>query len=175
MSGPEEDTKERRREVLDAVVPLLSPLHRIVVVSPSSLGAPLPAFAAMRRAMLALHPGDLYERDDLVRQLVTHGYQRKEFVDEEGDISVRGGIVDVLPFARQQPVRLDFRDIEIESIRSFDLLTQRSIRPLEEVVITLSTLAGSDAGEEEEKFDFDPSSIMSRRIPSFSSMNPPLS
>ena len=137
---------------------MLSPSHKVIVVSPSSLGTALPAFAAMQRAMIALRPGDLYERDELVQQLVRHGYQRKQFVDEEGDIAVRGEIVDVFPFARQQPVRVDFRDIEIESIRSFDILTQRSIRPLEEVVITLSAIArgesdGNAGTGEEHAFD----------------------
>ncbi|HET7152497.1 MAG TPA: hypothetical protein VFJ29_01930, partial [Candidatus Kapabacteria bacterium] len=99
----EGDASEAQREIMDAVVPLLSPSARTIIVSPASLGTFLPLPSVMQRSTFALHTGDLFERDDIVKKLVHHGYQRKDFVEEEGDLAVRGGIIDIFPFAQQQP------------------------------------------------------------------------
>jgi transcription-repair coupling factor (superfamily II helicase) len=139
------DEQEVQREIMDAVVPLLSASARTIIISPASLGIFLPSPSVMQRSTFALHTGGLFERDDIVKKLVSHGYQRKDFVEEEGDIAVRGGIIDVFPFAQQQPLRIELQDIEIESIRSFDLLTQRSIRPVQEIIIPLGI--STDTGD----------------------------
>ena len=56
------------------------------------------------------------------------GFERKELVENQGDISIRGGIVDVFPLGYDSPLRFEFWGNEIESIREFDPLSQRSIR-----------------------------------------------
>src|SRR3546814_17788635 len=55
-----------------------------------------------------------------------NGYYRVETVGEPGEFAVRGGIVDVFPPGQEQPLRLDFFGDELESLRLFDPLTQRT-------------------------------------------------
>jgi len=83
--------------------------------------------------------GEEMDRDRLIASLVAAGYQLCDLVRQEGDLALRGGIIDVYPPAidssRAGPLRLDFFGDTVESIRLFDPLTQRSRQQLEEVVL----------------------------------------
>ena len=87
---------------------------------------------------LAIRDLRLSEEADL-SELATHlveiGYERVKRVEGVGQFSVRGGIVDVCSFGNDHPVRLEFWGDKITSIRAFDLMTQRSVEPLEGVRI----------------------------------------
>jgi len=84
---------------------------------------------------LHVEPGALLHRDELAERLESMGFVRRPSVQELGDFVVRGGIVDVFPFGHPDPVRIEFWDEEIASLRHFDLLTQRSIDPLDQADI----------------------------------------
>lgn len=75
------------------------------------------------------------DRDRLIGKMVEGGYSHVGMVEEKGDFSVRGGILDFFPPLFESPVRLEFFGDEIESIRQFDTISQRSLKTLEEVVI----------------------------------------
>ena len=83
--------------------------------------------------------GEETDRDRLVHSLTDAGYQLCSMVQHEGDLAVRGGIVDVFAPAvdpsRQGPLRLDFFGDTIDSIRLFDPVSQRSITELDEAVL----------------------------------------
>ena len=84
---------------------------------------------------LVLAKGARCEFEGLSRSLVDMGYTRVEQVEDAGDFAVRGGIVDVFPSTEAHPVRIEFWGDEIESLRSFSVYSQRSLGPLEEVVL----------------------------------------
>ncbi len=73
--------------------------------------------------------------DELIRQLSEMGLTRVEIVENVGEFSVRGGIVDVYIYNYDDPIRLEFFGNEIESIRFFDVISQRSSTPVDEVVL----------------------------------------
>lgn len=77
--------------------------------------------------------GDLLNPEQLIEQLTASGYQRVSTVMEHGDYAVRGGIIDLFPMGSKKPFRLDLFDDEIESIRSFDPETQRTIDTIDSV------------------------------------------
>ncbi len=79
--------------------------------------------------------GDERERDQLLENLVARGYRREHLVEHRGEFAVRGGIVDLWPAQRDEPVRLDFFGDEIERLTVFDIASQRSTRDLDEVVV----------------------------------------
>ncbi|HEY7930781.1 MAG TPA: transcription-repair coupling factor [Acidimicrobiales bacterium] len=79
--------------------------------------------------------GDERERDQLLEDLVARGYRREHLVEHRGEFAVRGGIVDLWPAQRDEPVRLDFFGDEIERLTVFDIASQRSTRDLDEVVV----------------------------------------
>lgn len=70
--------------------------------------------------------GDTVDRNELVQKLLEGGYQRVTLVEEKGQYSVRGHIIDIFPPAVDQPCRMEFIGDELESIREFDPVSQRS-------------------------------------------------
>lgn len=74
--------------------------------------------------------------DTLSADLVALGYERCDRVDGPGQFSIRGGIIDVYPPTAESGYRLELFDTEIESIRTFDLVDQRSINDVDEIVIS---------------------------------------
>jgi transcription-repair coupling factor (superfamily II helicase) len=75
------------------------------------------------------------DRDDLRRRLYAAGLEPAPLVSAPGEVSFRGDIVDLFPYGAQTPLRLEFFDDEVESIRAFDPETQRSIGELLEIAL----------------------------------------
>jgi transcription-repair coupling factor (superfamily II helicase) len=98
-----------------------------IVVAPV-LGAlkKLPPKEEFFRDSLQLELGGQLDRDDLIRRLSRMGYERTDTVESSGQFAVRGDIVDVFISGFEDPARIEFYDIQIDSIRLFDALTQRS-------------------------------------------------
>ena len=80
-----------------------------------------------RRQAITLTLNEEMSMQDIAQHLVSIGYQRHEPVDALGEFSIRGGIMDVFPAEADRPVRLEFFGDTIESIRTFDIETQRSV------------------------------------------------
>src|SRR5699024_6021314 len=78
--------------------------------------------------------GDQVDLDELVETLIYLGYERVQQVATMGEFSLRGGILDIFT-SEELPYRLEFFDIEIDSIRQFDPETQRSIEVLDDMEI----------------------------------------
>lgn len=83
-----------------------------------------------------LRQGDWIAMGDLLRAMYRLGYRPTPVVDQPGEFSHRGGIVDVFPPAESQPFRIEFFGDEIESLRRFDLDTQRSEQIVDQLVVT---------------------------------------
>lgn len=92
----------------------------------SAYGDRLPAPKNFYQRFTRLEWGQTIEREKLFSQLENFGYVRVPVVDEPGDYSVRGGVIDIFSTLHDEPMRLDFFGDEIESIRPFDHLTQLS-------------------------------------------------
>lgn len=71
--------------------------------------------------------GDQIDLDDMVRLLAGGGYQRTDLVTRRGEFAVRGGIVDVFPPTEEHPVRVEFFGDEVEHVRYFSVVDQRSL------------------------------------------------
>ncbi len=80
-----------------------------------------------RQLALTLRVGEELALEDLVQHMESVGYERREPVEMVGEYSVRGGIFDVFPAEASRPVRVEFFGDEIESIRQFDVESQRSV------------------------------------------------
>ncbi|HNM47016.1 MAG TPA: CarD family transcriptional regulator, partial [Candidatus Sumerlaeota bacterium] len=74
--------------------------------------------------------GERVDLDKLDAALAAAGYEREPIVEARGEFSIRGGIVDVFPLNSENPIRIDLFGDEIESIRTFDVSTQRSLADL---------------------------------------------
>ncbi|MBC7811734.1 MAG: transcription-repair coupling factor [Burkholderiales bacterium] len=89
-----------------------------------------------RKASITLEIGGRWQLDRLLERWLKIGYQPAQLVIEPGTFSRRGGILDVFPVADSQPVRIEFFDDEIDSLRRFDPSTQRSTDRIQRAVIT---------------------------------------
>lgn len=87
------------------------------------------------KSILTLHSGDISTPDKLIRLLTASGYERLDLVESRGQCAMRGGIVDVYPVGEANAIRIEFFDDEIDQIRRFDVLTQRSMDQIEEICI----------------------------------------
>ena len=114
----------------------------IVVASASSIVTALPAPESVKNDVFSISVDQEYDFNTLTELLDELGFEKKPFVEAYGDYSVRGGIVDVFPFTGHHPVRLDFWGDKVESIREFEVMSQRSVKQLEEVRITPNLVNG---------------------------------
>lgn len=89
--------------------------------------------------LLEITVGSEISADKFKTQLVEVGYQRVGQVQERGEFSIRGGIIDVFPYTTTQPIRIELFGEQVESIRQFAVADQRSISQLEQVIIPPAT------------------------------------
>ncbi|MHB8156849.1 MAG: transcription-repair coupling factor, partial [Desulfocucumaceae bacterium] len=119
------ETMEARLRVLEALVGR----EPVVVVATVEAFlrrlAPPEIFSANR---LSLNVGDVLEPEKLKIKLIDMGYERCDLVEGRGQFSARGGILDIFPMTFESPVRIEFFDDEVDSVRSFDPDTQRSVQ-----------------------------------------------
>lgn len=115
----------------------------VVLTTVNALLQRVPPSSHFEGRSLVASPGDRLESEQLVAFLAENGYQRVSTVGEPGEYALRGGILDLFPPAREEPLRLDFFGDELETIRRFDPLTQLttgeadrlSLLPVSEVVL----------------------------------------
>jgi transcription-repair coupling factor (superfamily II helicase) len=102
------------------------------------------AEAAMQRVLprehfennrITITSGNEVRRENLLESLVRFGYERVDQVEDLGQFSARGGIVDIFPISSKMPVRLELFGDEVDSLREFDTITQRSMNNVLQVDI----------------------------------------
>ncbi len=109
----------------------------LIVTTRAALDQPAPKLKALKAAAVRLKRGARETMERLIEALGTAGYDRATQVTTRGQFAVRGGILDVFSWQAQVPVRAEFFDDEIESLREFDIDTQTSIRNLQSVDLLL--------------------------------------
>ncbi|MBR0600439.1 transcription-repair coupling factor [Sinanaerobacter chloroacetimidivorans] len=107
-----------------------------IVISPV-LGAvkKLAPHGIFQNNTLQFHLGVEEDIETIKRKLTYMGYERAAFVESKGQYGIRGGIIDIFPADSPSPYRIEFFDTEVDSIRTFDPITQRSLDNLKTVEI----------------------------------------
>jgi len=82
-----------------------------------------------------VRPGMVIRPDALLKKFIDAGYTREEICEGRGQVTLRGGYIDIFPLTYKNPIRIEFFDDEIDTLRTFDALTQRSIENIESAVI----------------------------------------
>ncbi|MGH8861490.1 MAG: transcription-repair coupling factor, partial [Jatrophihabitantaceae bacterium] len=132
---PRADTVGQRLAVLRRLAhpsaddPATGPLSVVVAPVRSVLQPQVPGLGEL--TPVSLKPGDERELSDIVTELVEAGYTRTELVESRGDFAVRGGILDVFPPTEEHPLRVEFWGDEVEEIRYFKVVDQRSLEVAE--------------------------------------------
>ncbi|MBR1160780.1 transcription-repair coupling factor [Bradyrhizobium elkanii] len=99
----------------------------IVLTTVNAAAQRVPARDQVAAQALSVAPGNVVPMDSVVAWLEHNGYTRSSTVREPGEYAVRGGILDLFPAGLDQPVRFDFFGDSLESIRTFDAETQRTL------------------------------------------------
>ena len=121
---------------LEVLCRLLSPSPALIVLSLKALMQKVMPRAVLEAYQRVISIGDMQDRDALVETLFTGGYKRETLVEERGEFSVRGHVLDIFPPTAEKPFRLEFFGDELESIRIFDPASQRSTGEEVEFVLT---------------------------------------
>jgi transcription-repair coupling factor (superfamily II helicase) len=107
----------------------------IVVCSARVLTQPIIPPQELSTSLFSIEPGQEVDLTLMLEHLYNLGYEPVTEVEEPGQFSHRGGIVDLFPPTFSRPVRIEFFGDEVESLRSFDQETQRSLNPMHSCVI----------------------------------------
>ena len=115
----------------DALARLREGFRGILVTSVEALADLVPPPETVAIETLTVAVGESVEPERLVERLHAQGFEIVEFVSAPGEMALRGGILDVYPFAGGYPIRLEFFGDEVDSVREFDPTTQRSVSRLD--------------------------------------------
>ncbi len=111
---------------------------QVLILSPDALNSAAPSPSNLRDSNQTINTGDNIDPDQLEKELLTSGYQRVAQIHGHGQVARRGGIMDLFSWHASTPVRLDFFDTEVDSLREFDIDTQVSVRKVKQIEITLA-------------------------------------
>jgi len=124
---------------------LSNPSDFVVLIHSDELSKRVIKKEIYKKSLIKLEKGQEFLFEELLEKLKEYGFIKKDFVDEAGDYSVRGGIVDIFPEHFDSPVRIEFYGETIESIREFDISSQRSLKEIPGIIFGIN--AGSDESE----------------------------
>ena len=105
----------------------------VVLTTASALLQKTPSPDFFKQASLTLKVGETLPFEALKKFLNTNGYHATNTVMEHGEYAVRGGLTDIFPSGSQHPIRIDFFGDEIDSIKYFDEITQRTLQTVQEI------------------------------------------
>lgn len=126
---------EGSNERLNVISKIVDNKNLILVASIDSLMDKLMSKDLFEENSIPIKLGEQIQMETLINDLIKSGYERVSMVEGIGQFSLRGGILDFFSPENNYPHRIEFFDDEIDSIRTFDILTQRSMDVLENVKI----------------------------------------
>lgn len=117
---------EFKVERINTIRKIINKNKMIIVTNTTGLIKYLLPKRNWEQAIIKLQKEEEVNIKNLLEKLITLGYKREETVEKQGDFAYRGGLLDIYPLNEINPLRIEFFDDEIESIRYFDINTQRS-------------------------------------------------
>jgi len=122
-----------------SILETLASSHAFAVIcGPDSFSQYAPSAKSLLSNRTQLKSGLILDPSIFAKTLTEHGYERFPTVTARGHFAIRGGILDLFPFQSPRPLRLEFFDTELESIREFDLNSQASTRKIAEIELLLT-------------------------------------
>ena len=128
------ESKENLYERIEALNKIKNKRSQIVVTTIEAVSQKLPSKNTLYKNEIKFKVGDIYNLEDIKKKLVDLGYVRYDLIDGRGQFSVRGDIVDI-SINQKTGIRVEFWGDEIDSIREFNIESQRSISNKQEVTI----------------------------------------
>ncbi len=123
------------KERINALKAVFEKKNATLILSVDGCMDKLMPFEEIKRNVISIKELDTIEVDRFKELLIATGYERMAQVEGSGQFAIRGGIIDIFPLTEENPVRIELWDDEVDSIRYFDIESQRSIERVEEVMI----------------------------------------
>ncbi|QIR14741.1 transcription-repair coupling factor [Shewanella aestuarii] len=128
--SPHQDLISQR---LESLAQISQSSHNVVIVPVNTLMVRLPPKSFLTANVMILKKGDIYGLSQVRQHLTDTGYHVVDQVYEHGEFAIRGSIIDIFPTGSKQPLRIELFDDEVESIRFFDVDSQRSGMALDQI------------------------------------------
>ena len=129
-------SNEFKYERINTIISLLDNKPKVVVTTANGVMYKNLNKKVWEESVIKFKVGDTYKISDIRNILIKFGYVCKSSVTSTGEFSVRGSIIDLFPLNYDNPVRLDFFDDELETIKLFSAETQRTISKITEVTLS---------------------------------------
>ena len=126
-------SSELRLERMNTLTTILKDSHKMIITHTAGATRFLTPKARFQAAKIKLKIGNVYELQLFKKKLLELGYQGVQTVENTGEYSARGGIIDVFPINEENPIRIEFFDDEVDTIRYFSTETQRSLSQIKKV------------------------------------------
>ena len=123
---------QKRMEVFEAI---LTKENATIVTSFDGFMDGLIPLQLMKERIRHFRVGDIVDFDKIKEDMVFLGYEREEQIEGPGQFAVRGGILDIFPLNEEVPIRIELWGDEVDSIRTFDVESQRSIENMDEITV----------------------------------------
>ena len=146
-SGDVLSDPEVAAERLSALQQLGAGFTGIALATKRAAEQPLPSPKSLAAHRFALVKNTRVERDDLLARLGKAGYTREAQVQGRGQFSVRGAVIDIFSWDARRPLRTEWEDDELISLREFDVDAQRSVQSLQRAEITLASPGAVEEGD----------------------------
>jgi transcription-repair coupling factor (superfamily II helicase) len=130
--SPHDDIVSTRLETLHSITQLQK---GIVVVAMNTLMCRLPPLDYLQKYSFIIKKNDQFDIDHMRRRLESSGYHCVDTVYSHGEFAVRGSLVDLFPMGSALPYRIDLFDNEVDTLRTFDPETQRSIKQVDNIYL----------------------------------------
>ncbi|MDD4169640.1 MAG: hypothetical protein PHD36_05185 [Desulfotomaculaceae bacterium] len=128
-------SKEIVAQRLQVLESLAKGEHALVIAPVEALLRRLAPLGEFLAPVQRLAIGERVDLEQLLHSLMVLGFERVNLVEERGQFTIRGGILDIFPMTAHRPYRIEFFDDEVDSIRRFNAMTQRSEDKVEELVV----------------------------------------
>ncbi|CEP82513.1 transcription-repair coupling factor [Paraclostridium sordellii] len=134
------DAKDRNDEArkLKVLLKMISKENTVIVTSVEAVLSKYVPKEVLKKNIFTYKIGDTIDIENISKKLVNLGYERVSKIEGFGQFSIRGGIIDIFSLEYDTPIRIELFDDEIESIRTFDVFTQKSIKKIKKCTITPS-------------------------------------
>jgi len=142
-------SKEIIAEEIDAILKVVDAKRKIILTSPTSFYRYYPDKESILNSIIKLRVNDEINQQKLMSNLASMGYLRVNKIDQSLQFAKRGEVIDLFSINYKNPIRIEFFDDIIESIKFFSIETQMSIESLEEISILPASLLIIDENEKE--------------------------
>ena len=131
--SPHNDILSSRMSALSQLINWRGKKPLLLLSTVNAAAQRVPPVSAIKGSSLRAEVGDEIDMTSITEFLVNSGYSRSSQAMEHGEFAVRGGLIDIFPSGEDHPIRLDFFGDELDTIRTYDPLSQRTIGSIKQL------------------------------------------